>query len=255
MRLANITWPRAEKYFKESDMVLLPIGSTECHGRHMPLGTDFLIPNKILDLLEEKSDILIAPTIPFGACESLEPYPGTINIGTEILYPYLSRVVECLYEHGARKILILNGHGGNIKTIEKIGLDFEKRGALVVMLNWWLMAWDMNPAWKGGHGGGEETAGIMGVDPSLIDYDELTDAPLELKDLSENLVATGFRTIRFKGVEVEVLRSTPNVTDNGWIGPDHPKTATIEWGKEMLQTTADYIADFIEEFKKVDLNK
>ena len=255
MRLERITWPKAEQYFKESDLVLLPIGSIECHGRHMPLGTDTLIPNRILELLEEKSDILIAPTIPYGACESLSPFPGTINIGSDVLYQFVNRVVQGLYDHGARKILILNGHGGNIKTIERIGLEFEKKGALVVMLNWWLMAWDMDPAWKGGHGGGEETAGIMGVDPSLIDYEELTDEPLKLKDLNENLVATGFRSVKFKGVEVEVLRSTPNVTDNGWIGPDHPKTATIEWGQKMLQTTADYIAYFIEEFKKVDLKK
>ena len=114
MRLENITWQRAEKYFKESDMVLLPIGSIECHGRHMPLGTDTLIPNKIVELLEEKSDILIAPTIPYGACESLAPYPGTINIGTEILYQFLYKVVESLYDHGARKILIVNGHGGKM---------------------------------------------------------------------------------------------------------------------------------------------
>ena len=136
-----------------------------------------------------------------------------------------------------------------------MGLDFEKKGALVVMLNWWLMTWDMKPEWKGGHGGAEETAGIMGVNPDLIDYSELTEEPLKLKDLNENLVATGFRTVKFKGVEVEVLRSTPNVTDNGWIGPDHPKKATVEWGQEMLQTCADYIVDFAEEFKKVDLEK
>lgn len=54
MRLSKITWPTAERYFKENDMVILPIGSTECHGRHMPLGTDTLIPDKILDLIEEK---------------------------------------------------------------------------------------------------------------------------------------------------------------------------------------------------------
>ena len=117
------------------------------------------------------------------------------------------------------------------------------------------MTWDMKPEWKGGHGGAEETAGIMGVNPDLIDYSELTEEPLKLKDLNENLVATGFRTVKFKGVEVEVLRSTPNVTDNGWIGPDHPKKATVEWGQEMLQTCADYIVDFAEEFKKVDLEK
>ena len=252
MRLENITWPRAEKYFKESDMVLLPIGSIECHGRHMPLGTDTLIPNKIVELLEEKSDILIAPTIPYGACESLAPYPGTINIGTEILYQFLYKVVESLYDHGARKILILNGHGGNIKTIERVGLEFEKKGALVVMLNWWLMAWDMKPEWKGGHGGGEETAGIMAVDPSLVDMSQI-DLPLEMTNLTDNLVATGFRTVRFKGVEIEILRNTPKVTDNGWIGPDHPNTATVEWGQEMVQTTADYILDLIEELKKVSL--
>ena len=53
---------------------------------------------------------------------------------------------------------------------------------------------------------------------------------------------------------MEIPRSTPHVTDSGWIGPDHPNTATEEWGREMLQTTADYIVDFMEEFKKVSLN-
>ena len=58
----------------------------------------------------------------------------------------------------------------------------------------------------------------------------------------------------YKGVTVEILRNTPHVTDSGWIGPDHPSTATEEWGKEMLETTANYIVDFMEEFKKVKLS-
>lgn len=252
MRLANITWPKAEEYFKENDMVLVSIGSIEGHGRHLPLGTDTLVPDKILDLIEEKNDILIAPTIPYGACQSLADYPGTIDIDNEVLYQFLYQIIDNLYRHGARKILVLNGHGGNIKIIERIGLAFEKKGAMVLMLNWWLMAWDMNPDWKGGHGGGEETAAILGVDPSLVDKNEIG-GPLELKNINDNLVATGFRTIRFKGVEIEVLRNTINVTDNGWIGPDHPNTATVEWGTEMLQKTADYIVDLIEELKTVTL--
>lgn len=253
MRLENITWPQAEHYFKENDMVIVPIGSVECHGRHLPLGTDNIIPNRILELIEEKSDILITPMIPYGACESLQPFPGTVNLGGDVLYILLDKVVENLYSHGARKILFLNGHGGNIKTIERVGFKYEKMGAIVVMLNWWLMAWELNPAWKGGHGGGEETAGVMGVDPSLVDYSELTDEPLKLKDISDTIKASGFRSVEFKGVNVDVMRSTPNVTDNGWIGPDHPTTATEEWGKEMLQASADYIVEFAEEFKKVDL--
>ena len=155
MRLSNLTWPKAEEYFRAHDTVLIGIGSIECHGRHMPLGTDTLIPDFLLDKIEQKSDVLIAPTIPYGACQSLAPYPGTIDIDNEVLYQFCRQIFLSLYRHGARKFVFLNGHGGNMKMIERLGLEFEDKGCLVAMLNWWLMAWDMNPAWKGGHGGGE----------------------------------------------------------------------------------------------------
>ena len=163
------------------------------------------------------------------------------------------QVFLSLYRHGARKFVFLNGHGGNIKMIERLGMEFEDKGCLVAMLNWWLMAWDMNPAWKGGHGGGEETAAILGIDPSLVDKNEIG-GELQFKHLSDNLKTTGFRSVEFKGVNVDIIRNTPHVTDSGWIGPDHPSTATEEWGKEMLETTANYIVDFMEEFKKVKLS-
>ena len=78
---------------------------------------------------------------------------------------------------------------------------------------------------------------------------------MRLHDVSDTLKATGFTSIEYKGVTVNIPRLTPSVTHNGWIGPDHPETATEEWGRKMLQTTADYIADFMEEFKKVDIAK
>lgn len=253
MRLENITWPKAERYFQENDMVLIAIGSIECHGRHMPLGTDTLVPDHLLKKIEEKSDVLIAPTIPYGACQSLSPYPGTIDIDSEVLYQFCRQIFESLYRHGARKFVVLNGHGGNMKTMERLGLELEKKGCLLALLNWWLMAWDMDPAWKGGHGGGEETAAILGIDPSLVDRSEMG-GELEFFDLSDEIKATGFRSVRYKGVSVEVIRSTPRVTGSGWIGPDHPNTATEEWGQKMLQTVADYIVDFLEAFKKVEIN-
>ena len=166
MRLSNMTWPQVETYFKSNDMVLISIGSIECHGRHMPLGTDTLIPDFLLDKIEQKSDVLICPTIPYGATESLCDYPGTINLGTELLYQVLGRVCDSLFQHGARRFVILNGHGGNVKSIDRVGYDIQRKGGILAELNWWLMAWDMDPAWKGGHGGGEETAAILGIDPA-----------------------------------------------------------------------------------------
>jgi len=111
----------------------------------------------------------------------------------------------------------------------------------------------MDPAWKGGHGGGEETAAILGIDPSLVDRSEIG-GELELFDVTDRIKTTGFRSASYRGVTVEIIRSTPRVTDSGWIGPDHPNTATEAWGKKMLQTSADYIVDFLGAFDRVKLD-
>ena len=253
MRLANITWPQAEAYFKEHDMVLMGVGSIECHGKHMPLGTDTLIPDHLLEDIEKRTDVLICPTLPYGATDTLADFPGTINLGTDVLYDVMRSITDSLWQHGARKFVILNGHGGNTRTLHRLGMEIQKRGGLMAVLNWWLMAWDMDPAWKGGHGGGEETAAIMGIDPGLIDR-TYVEEPLVLKNVSDELVATGFSSVVYKGVSVDIPRVTPTVTDNGWIGPDHPNTATEAWGKEMLQATEDYIADFLGAFQRVKLS-
>ncbi len=254
MRLSHLTWPQAEKYFNENDMVIIAIGSIECHGTHMPLGTDTLIPDRILELIEEKSNVLIAPTIPYGATQYLSPFAGTINLGPDGLYTVVSKVVEGLWSHGARKIIFLNGHGGNVSTLEKVSLELDEKGGLGVILNWWLMAWDLNPAWKGGHGGAEETAGVLAVDPSLVDWAALDEMNLH-NDVMDSMERTGFKNVVYKGVPVVICRKVTRFTNNGWIGEDHPRNATEEWGKEMLQTTADYIVDFMEELKKAPLGE
>lgn len=163
--------------------------------------------DRIAELLEEKCEVMIAPTIPYGATNTIYGCPGTITIGTDGLIMLLTKVCDCLYRYGFRKFIILNGHGSNCKAIEQVGMELHKKGAWLACLNWWLMAGELRPEWKGGHGGAEETAGIMGVDPSLVDMDYIHE----------------------------------------------PHLATEEWGKEMLQTMADYIADFIEEYEKIDL--
>ncbi len=252
MRLENARWPQVEEYFKTNDTVLLSIGSVESHGKHLPLGTDTLIPTRLLEMIEDRTSVLMTPVLPFGACESLATFPGTINLGSDLLYQLLSQVCNELYRHGARHFIVLNGHGGNIKTIDRVGIDLRAKGALLAELNWWLMAWDMNPAWKGGHGGGEETAAILGIDPSLVDK-SLYGGELELRDVSADMKATGFNTVEFQGVTVNIIRYVDEITDSGWIGPDHPSTATEEWGRDMLEATANYLVDFVDAFGQVPL--
>ncbi|MDR1355251.1 MAG: creatininase family protein [Propionibacteriaceae bacterium] len=252
MRLERITWLQAKAYFTTNDTVLLAVGSIENHGRHLALGSDTLAPNRILELIEESSDVLIAPTIPYGATEYFADVPGTVDLGNELLYQVLAKVCENLHRHGARHFVILNGHGGNVKAIERVGWDLQRKGAVLACLNWWLMAWDINPAWKGGHGGGQETAGLLGIDRALVDESQI-EAPYEPYDLTPAIKANGLSTVEFRGVTINVPRLSVNVSDNGWYGPDHPRTATPEWGVNMLAASATLIADFITEFQKAPL--
>ena len=252
MKLKNMTWPQAERYFRENDIVLLSVGSIECHGKHLPLGTDTLIPEKLLDMIEPLTDVAIAPIIPFGACDSQTDFPGTVSLGTDTLYHVFTKLTQGYRAHGVRRFAVLNGHGGNIPVLDRVALDLKRQGCVLAQLNWWLMAWDLDPAWKGGHGGAEETAGVLAVDPDLVDWDSVED--MHLKPLSDEIESTGFKTVRYKGVEIPVVRPVTDISDNGWIGPDHPKYATKEWGDAMLKACAEYIADFLGALRRVPLD-
>ena len=253
MRAERMTWPQVGEYFKEHDTVLLSVGSLECHGRHLPLGTDTLIPQKLLELIEPDCDWLIAPTIPFGACDYFREFPGTVSLGEDGLYDVMRRVVDGFYAHGARHFAVLNGHGGNNGVLNRLGYELRDRGAILAELNWWTMVWDMNPAWIGGHGGGEETAGILAVDPSLVDRSAI--GGMNLGTLGEGYETVTFMDTKYKGVRVSIPRLVTEVTDNGWRGNDYPGDATEEWGKEMLGTCAAWICDFLREFKNAPLEK
>lgn len=257
MFLSRMNYLDVEAYLKKSDTVIIPVGSLENHGLHMPLGTDTLIPDKIAQLIDERSDLLIAPTVNYGATDDLMGFPGTVSIGTEGLIHLLRAICDQLYSYGFRHFMILNGHGGNTAAIQSVGNYLYRKGAYLANLNWWLMAGQLNPEWAGGHGGGEETAAVMAVDPSLIKYEYLNLPEGVRNDLGDTLPYGAWTNILYKGVSVTVPRAIKSITDNGWLvhsfAGDVPTRATPEWGCEMLSAMADYIADFGQQFSMTAL--
>ena len=257
MYLSHMNYREVEEYLTRSDTILIPVGSLENHGLHLPLGTDTLIPDEIARLLDQRSDLLIAPTVNYGATDDLLGFPGTVSLGTEGLITLLRTICDQFYRYGFRHFLILNGHGGNTAAIQSVGMHLYRKGCYLANLNWWLMAGQINPAWAGGHGGGEETAGVMAVNPDLIKR-EYWNLPEGIRnDLGDNLPYAAWTNILYKGVSVTVPREIKDITDNGWLvhsfHGDVPTRAAEEWGKEMLDAVADYIADFAREFSKTQL--
>lgn len=253
MYLSHMNYLQVQEYLKHNDTVLIPVGSLENHGLHMPMGTDFLIPDKIAELIHQRSEILIAPTVNYGATDDLVGFPGTVSIGTEGLIALLRAICDGLYEYGFRHFLILNGHGGNSAAIQSVGQHLYRKGAYLAVLNWWLMAGQINREWAGGHGGGEETAGVMAVDPGLI-KEEYLNLPEGIRnDLSEELPYGAWTSVVYHGVSIPVPRQIRDITSNGWLvhsfKGDVPTRATPEMGREMLNAVADYIVDFAEVFR------
>lgn len=251
MRLEMSTWLQVEEYFKTKDMVIIPVGSIENHGSHLALGTDYLIPSHLVGRLDQRLDVLFAPAMPFGVADHHIAFPGTISIGVDGLYLVLSKVVESLYSHGARKFVFLNGHGGNDPVFNRLGLEMNQKGALCAVLNWWSIAGELNADWKGGHGGAEETSAMMVIHPQAVQPQAIRDC--EPQDLSSELAYVSGNLVDCDGIKITVPRLVNHFSAPGWFGPDHPATATKEWGEEMLQAVEDFFVSFLEKFERVQL--
>ncbi|MBQ3425273.1 MAG: creatininase family protein [Clostridia bacterium] len=252
MYLANLTWPAAKKALSADPVVILPVGTAEQHGRHLPLGTDMLAPEAVCARIEARDpDVVILPAWSYGQCDSQTAFPGTISLGPELLYRVVLKIFTDLMAHGARRFIALNGHGPNCGPIERAALELSRRGAMLAELNWWRYVWNLNPGWRGGHAGGQETAAILAIDPALVDRDAFE--PARMRGISAEMPASGWDSVRYKGVDIPVPRLDGDVTDNGWLGPDPLETATAEWGREMLDAAADWAVAFIGAFRRVEL--
>lgn len=248
MKLIHSTWPQVQAYFKQHDTVIIGTGSCENHGMHLALGTDMLVPERLIDLVEQQRDVLCAPVLPYGSCDYFTEYSGTISLGNEVLSAVLAKVCQGLFNAGARHFIFMNGHGGNIPAIEEVCYTLNQKGAIAAIINWWTMAREFDPAWIGGHGGGLETAAMLYINPAWVDRSAMKASVLA--DISGEIKATSLKTGKFKGVEVSIPRQCKPICENGWAGPDDVFTATPEWGEKMLHTIADYVVDFLDEFEK-----
>ena len=252
MYLAHMNWKQAEKTLNNPNLVtLIVVGSTEQHGAIGLLGTDFIIPDYMAKQIEARTEVLVTPTVPFGVAPHHTSFAGTIDIGADGLYHVIKGITKNLMAHGARKFLILNGHGGNDATLEKVALETFREGGLCAQINWWSLAPVLNPKWISGHGDAQEVAMIRAIDDSLIKTEYLV--PFELNHMSDKLVNTYLNQVQFGGAGVKVVRDVRSTVSTGGFGGLEPSLGTLEWGQEMGAAVIEYCVSFIDEFRNVDL--
>lgn len=170
--ISLLNWMEFKKLVpKKIDTVLLPVGTIEAHGV-IALGTDNIIPERLSYMLCEKLNTLIAPTIPYGITRSLLPYPGSLTVSVESFKNYLLDTLFSLSETGFKKIVIINGHGGNTETLKEIGRElFLKKRVKNVIIDWWILCQEETKEvydQTGAHAGIDENAMILAISPELV---------------------------------------------------------------------------------------
>ncbi len=114
MQIEEITMEEFEEGLKATRTMVIPFGTVEEHGRHLPLGTDTLIAAEVLRLVLKKRRFFLFPPVPFGVCTSTRLHPGTISITAGTLRRLTLDIVRDSYRKGIRNFILLSGHGGGI---------------------------------------------------------------------------------------------------------------------------------------------
>jgi creatinine amidohydrolase len=137
MRVSDMNWKQVEAWLKDDDLAILPLGSTEQHAG-LSLSVDSILAEKIALDAAEPLGVPVFPVMPYGLAPYFLNYPGTISLRIETYIRVVRDILDCLYGHGFRRILIVNGHGGN-QPAGSLVIEWmaDNPDCQVKFHNWW----------------------------------------------------------------------------------------------------------------------
>jgi creatinine amidohydrolase len=180
MYLADKTWPELGDYVAEESVAVVPLGSTEQHGPHLPLATDHLIAEALAREAADRAGYLCTPTINVGISTHHMQFHGTMSVDPPQFRDYVESFSRNLNYHGIDRIVYVNAHGGNMQHLREVGRRLrEDEVAFAVEWMWDESIPELVSSifeHNGPHGGPKETAMIMHIAPELVREDKLADA-------------------------------------------------------------------------------
>lgn len=188
MQYANQSWEQIAEYLAHDNRVILPIGATEQHGRHLGVGADFLIAQAIAEQIGAQTRVLVAPTLAYGMSHQHMEFSGTLSLSPTTLSAVLQDLLHSLYRHGFRRVLVVNGHGGNQPSVQSAAAIVQTQfpDLRVKTFQWWLepdivkIVDDALGKQQGTHASNHETAFMHAVAPDGVHPTRLAprDAPV-----------------------------------------------------------------------------
>jgi creatinine amidohydrolase len=243
----ELTQPEIAAQLKKKPLVILPQGSVEQHGPHLPAGTDIFAANAIAHSVAEKMDGLVLPGGPLGVTPLHMAFESTITLTPETYIRVMIETASSAAKHGAKYLLILNWHELNIPSIG-IAADalHREHGLTVLTVQACFVAEEMFGKDCNGltHGGEIEALAVLAHRPDLVHLDRIDNS-------SDPMHGRKIDTLRRTRSYQPVLKDVRSIAPTGWYGS--PQSATVERGKRMVDEVGSAIAkESAEIFKQLD---
>jgi creatinine amidohydrolase len=234
MQLSEATWPEVRDC--DTDLAVLPVGSTEQHGPHAPLGTDALAAERVAEAGVEayrertSEEVPVAPTIPVGVAAEHRSFDGTLWVSPDTFRAYVRETVASLAHHGFDRVVVVNGHGGNSDALREVTGTISRADAAYAVGFTWFESVDTEQ--EMGHGGPVETSLLRAIDDGLVRADELDAAAAGASEGWGEWVAG-----------VNLAHDSDEFTDSGVVGD--PREATADLGERLLDRSGTALADVL----------
>lgn len=237
-----MTQPDAARLLQRSGTVVLPLGSVEQHGPHLPCGTDSYAAESVARRLAEHLDALVAPVGPLGVTPIHLPFAGTLSLRPSTLVAVVEDVCESLVQHVARRFVLVNWHEGNAAAINQAAAAVQGRHAprvrFVVVQAMWV-AHDLCGQEVGlTHGGEIEALAVLADRPELVHLERADNSgpPAPAAELD---------ALRRRRAAYPIVLDIREITPTGWYGT--LRGATAERATAMVEQTAERAAAYVRE--------
>ena len=254
VHMGAIAGGEARALLAQNPVILLPMGSHEDQGPHAPMG-DYLLAEAIAERIavrasEAGTRTLVAPVLPFGGADFFGAMPGGIAISQSTLRAVLVDMFGCLLRHGATRLVVINGHGGNVGPIHDVTSDIQRsQGVTIPSLYLWRIGYGLLPGIVGAekarqvssHGADPLTSIALHLFPERVRTD-LMPAPNEPRTY-KGLDMTGWGVARFDGAEVGMPLEY-DATSPTAVGAGDPHLCSAETGAALTEKLTDIGARF-----------
>lgn len=255
-RYEKLTWPEINEAIAQKKVVVLPVGSVEQHGYHLPLDVDVRSASTICYGAGEASpaDMLVMPPFTYGYCNHVMDFPGTITIQPSTFVAALLDITKSLAYHGFKRIVLVNGHGSNHPLVEQVGRQTNlQTDALCLTLSWWnLIAKYWNEIRDSGPGGSAhacelETSLYLHMDEPAVLMERLSAALPDYLKATPDAAKWQWVDLTLGSGPATITSWTSSYSESGSFG--NPELATAEKGKLVYEHAVDQLVEMVRWFR------